>query len=78
MITAALAIHAPRCKQCIAPVAECDGRDAWRKGTGSEHDPEPECTVCVRSWGDEETELWPCPTVAALHGDAPKEETPRD
>jgi hypothetical protein len=65
-ITTARAIHAPRCGRCSGqPLADCDGQADWRDES-SRHDPQPECPVCVLSWGDEETEPWPCPTARAL------------
>jgi hypothetical protein len=60
-----LALHAPRCGRCIVAIEKCDGHAEWR-GEELRHDPAPECTICVVSWGDEATEPWPCPTVRAL------------
>jgi hypothetical protein len=64
-ISAALTLHAPECGRCFVPLAECTGHADWR-GEYDQHDPTPECPVCVASWAEEATEPWPCATARAL------------
>lgn len=73
-IAAALALHRPCHDETTEPWG-CEWGCADLECVTGIPDQPGWCTYCTY---DDRQVAYPCPTVAALHGDAPKEETPRD